>query len=188
MYLEAEKSLVHYGAYRNEPESDEHRKARELAEALGLPADNAGEGNYGSIEVVVHAGYWRKANHIHKWFVDNVQDGKDECQREYVSREDLKKLRDVCKLVADASELVDGEITNGYTLSADGGRNPIVEQGKVIANPAVAQELLPTTSGFFFGGTDYDEWYLRDVEHTIKVCEAALACPEDVDFYYHASW
>ena len=25
-------------------------------------------------------GYWRKANAIHKWFVDNVQDGNDDCK------------------------------------------------------------------------------------------------------------
>jgi hypothetical protein len=25
--------------------------------------------------VEVELGYWRKANHIHKWFVDNVQNG-----------------------------------------------------------------------------------------------------------------
>lgn len=29
--------------------------------------------------------YWRKANAIHKWFVDNVQEGNDNCQSYYVS-------------------------------------------------------------------------------------------------------
>ena len=48
--------------------------------------------NLNGAEVLLEVGYWRKANHIHKWFVDNVQDGKDECQDSYVSREDLKKL------------------------------------------------------------------------------------------------
>jgi len=32
-------------------------------------------------------GYWRKANHIHKWFVDNVQNGVDECLTYQVSIE-----------------------------------------------------------------------------------------------------
>ena len=36
--------------------------------------------------------YWRKANHIHKWFVDNVQDGCDNCAYYPVSNSDLKKL------------------------------------------------------------------------------------------------
>ena len=29
-------------------------------------------------------GYWRKANHIHKWFVDNVQEGIDDYREYYV--------------------------------------------------------------------------------------------------------
>jgi hypothetical protein len=46
--------------------------------------------------IEVEAMYWRKANAIHKWFVDNVQDGVDECQEHYVSREKLYELRDAC--------------------------------------------------------------------------------------------
>lgn len=43
-------------------------------------------------DVAVEFGYWRKANAIHKWFVDNVQEGKDECQEAYVEREDIERL------------------------------------------------------------------------------------------------
>ena len=31
-------------------------------------------------------GYWRKANQIHKWFVDNVQGGIDDCRPYPVSQ------------------------------------------------------------------------------------------------------
>ena len=55
-------------------------------------------------EVCVEAGYWRKANAIHDWFVKNVQDGEDECQPHYVSREHLEQLRSLCEQVwADPS-------------------------------------------------------------------------------------
>ena len=37
-------------------------------------------------------GYWRKANHIHKWFVDNCGDGVDECQDMRVSKEDIESM------------------------------------------------------------------------------------------------
>lgn len=47
-------------------------------------------------KVTEQVGYWRKANAIHAWFVKNVQDGEDECQRSYVSQEQLKALRDEC--------------------------------------------------------------------------------------------
>jgi hypothetical protein len=49
--------------------------------------------------------YWRKANHIHKWFVDNVQEGKDDCQTSYVSSSKLQELLDVCKQVVETPDL-----------------------------------------------------------------------------------
>jgi hypothetical protein len=46
-------------------------------------------------EVIVEAMYWRKSNQIHKWFVDNVQNGTDDCGHYWVSREQLAELRDL---------------------------------------------------------------------------------------------
>jgi hypothetical protein len=43
--------------------------------------------------------YWRKANAIHRWFVDTCQDGNDDCRQSYVSREQLQKLLETCKAV-----------------------------------------------------------------------------------------
>jgi hypothetical protein len=48
--------------------------------------------SYATVEV----GYWRKANNIHKWFVNNVQSGKDDCGNYCVNSDDLIKLRDIC--------------------------------------------------------------------------------------------
>lgn len=31
-------------------------------------------------EITEEVGYWRKANAIHGWFVDNVQKGNDDCK------------------------------------------------------------------------------------------------------------
>lgn len=44
---------------------------------------------------------WRKANHIHNWFVVNCQGGVDECQEVYVSREQLLELADLCERVVN---------------------------------------------------------------------------------------
>jgi hypothetical protein len=41
----------------------------------------------------------------------------------------------------------------------------LVERCKeVLAHHDNAVELLPTRDGFFFGSTDYDEWYFKDVQ------------------------
>ena len=51
-----------------------------------------------------------------------------------------------------------------------------------------ANELLPTQSGFFFGSTDYDEWYWEDVEYSIELFETVLKLPKEYSIYYQASW
>lgn len=51
-----------------------------------------------------------------------------------------------------------------------------------------AEELLPTQSGFFFGGTEYDEWYFKDVEETLSTLQDLLEEEGLGDFYYHSSW
>ena len=47
------------------------------------------------VNVEVVCAYWRKANQIHKWFVDNVQRGVDDCGNYYVSRDKLQELLDL---------------------------------------------------------------------------------------------
>lgn len=37
-------------------------------------------------------GYWRKANAIHRWFVENVQNGEDDCRDYFVTKEQLTEL------------------------------------------------------------------------------------------------
>lgn len=44
---------------------------------------------------------------------------------------------------------------------------------KVNKDHSKAEELLPTASGFFFGSTEYDEWYFKDVERSIEIFREA---------------
>jgi hypothetical protein len=50
-----------------------------------------------SATIQFRVGYWRKANQIHGWFVDNVQGGEDDCREYRVSREQLQELLQLCK-------------------------------------------------------------------------------------------
>lgn len=49
--------------------------------------------------IVEDIAYWRKANAIHRWFVNNVQEAKDDCKPYNVSIDQLKKLLELCKQV-----------------------------------------------------------------------------------------
>lgn len=135
-------------------------------------------------------GYWRKANQIHNWFVENIQNGVDDCNyHREVTEEDLHELLDICERVLNSCKMVNGKIQNG-TRYENGKMVPIMEDGKYVQDSSVAEELLPSTSGFFFGGTDYDEYYVEDIKHTIDVVTTVL---ETTDFdkqmvYYISSW
>jgi len=113
------------------------------------------------VTVQTTAIYWRKVNAIHNWFVNTCANGVDECQEIPVERGHLLALRDQVDLVIRKK------------------------------NPAVAQEFLPTTSGFFFGSTEYDEWYWSDMQFTLDELNRVLDETTDAygtDFIYQASW
>jgi hypothetical protein len=52
-------------------------------------------------EVKLQLAYWRKANQIHKFFVDVCGGGTDECQDIYVDRDNLKDLLEKCESILE---------------------------------------------------------------------------------------
>lgn len=145
--------------------------------------------------VTEEVAYWRKANHIHKWFVDNCQGGVDQCQESDVTLDQLEELLELCRRVLREIEVTDGEVYAGTTYYAGGRAVDNVAPGKVIVNKELAHSLLPTQDGFFFGGTDYDENYIADLEDTVRFLDPLLAlhATDDlsdavVSYTYRASW
>jgi len=60
---------------------------------------------------------------------------------------------------------------------------------RVIENKDLAAIHLPTESGFFFGSTEYDDWYYQDLTETIEIIDKALTLDQSQwDFEYHSSW
>lgn len=164
MYLYARKyvSGVDYSRTNDELVATPNPAYTSVINAVGLSAEELTD-DFPSVSVMVKVGYWRKDNQIHKWFVDNVQAGEDDCGEYRVSREQLLELRDVCRKVADDNSL--------------------------------AEELLPPQDGFFFGGTELDEWYFEGIKATISILDRILTNPKfddtgmfSWDFYYQSSW
>lgn len=150
MYLSTKRYM---SKYFDAADVDRIKQVNDIFGVVGIEDED-----YGAEEVKFRVAYWRKANAIHDWFVRNCQDGRDECQEAWVSREQLQELIDLCK--------------------------------QVIADPSKAEDLLPTRSGFFFGDTAYDDWYLGQLEYTVERFEKILADPAfaKADFYYQSSW
>ena len=104
--------------------------------------------------------YWRKANHIHKFFIDNCADGNDDCQEVYV------ELDTMFDLIKRLESVVEGKDDN------------------------LSHELLPTSAGFFFGSTEYDKYYYEECERTLTELQQLIDGDlyKGGDLYYQASW
>lgn len=103
----------------------------------------------------VHDAYFRKVNFIYAFFQDILV---NECC--LVRSSAIIELMDYCQ-----------DVLEHHKTDADGG-------------VAYAEANLPTQAGFFFGSTDYDEWYFNDVKdcwiqmgkllHSMKEGDAVL--------------
>ena len=125
--------------------------------------------SYAGISISYPVGYWRKANAIHNWFVQNVQDGRDECQKSYVSPQNLRDLREACKAVLAVEHRPE----------------------KVVMETAIEWGLAPK-GGFFFGSLEYDEWYFGDLRYTVETINRlenkGVFDNAWTDIEYQASW
>lgn len=119
----------------------------------------------GHASVELHVAYWRKANAIHGWFVREVMGGNDDCEKHFVPVQELRRLVALCEHLL---------------IARDGDE---------------AAELLPTESGFFFGSTDYDDWYWEGLTETVDQLKPLVdwfdsdSSNQHVwDVFYRASW
>lgn len=131
--------------------------------------------------------------------------------------EDLKELGDYIYKTNFKSSLIDNGFNyyqigyfrkfnalHNYLCDLDGGRDECQEielskddltdlLGVLIAvdkDHDKAKDLLPTQSGFFFGGTEYDNWYFNDVKDAMEMCWLFLKHFDfdKYDLIYQASW
>ena len=61
---------------------------------------------------------------------------------------------------------------------------------RIKANHELADQLLPVQPGFFFGPTEYDDWYFQYIDSAISQISKLDLGGEDrsFDYYYESSW
>lgn len=96
------------------------------------------------VEGEYEVAYWRKANQIREWFLNHIEEFNYDDNGEF------------------------------YTVTKELLEELIDDCKYVLNHHDQAEIVLPTSSGFFFGGTDYDEYYYDQLESTIKQCQEVI--------------
>lgn len=132
-----------------------------------------------------------KANQIHAWFVNNIQNGVDNNSYYFVTEDDFLELKDICEEVLEL---------NPYNLDKDSyllyySSNNLIEKGIITKEQYSKLEtelnkILPTKEGFFFGPIDYALSYFLNVKNTLEMLTKILdnADFENEVYLYHSSW
>lgn len=100
-------------------------------------------------------GYFRKVNFLMAFFAYYGN-----CEYKEIGRDEFKELVEKCTEVYRIGKANRDE---------DGWKGDLSEE----AIERVS-EILPTCSGFFFGSTDYDEWYFNEVGEVLSWAENVL--------------
>lgn len=136
------------------------------------------------IHLEFEAMYWRKASSIHKFFVDNIQDGNDDCKEYEVSKENIELLLNYCKKDVDY-------LNSLSTVDSVKQENSFTKEKytyKIYQDVDESKLNLTTQSGFFFGSTAYDEYYIDSLKKTIENIEKELPDFDKYEYYYQSSW
>ena len=160
MYFFARKTT-----YKSFSKWDEPDRANEVnyPEDLKTFSDYIYDRNFKSVqtETIYQIGYFRKFNALHGYIVKTFANGIDNCQAILLHKEDVEQIKKVLDDVLNAHQQVEK-----------------------------AKEILPTQSGFFFGETDYDEFYFNEAKVAADLMQSFL---DNFDFenyqlVYQASW
>ena len=178
MYLYAEKYVSSSDTFDKE-HPIMFKDIKKIAGLEQLPTPD-----FANILVKQLVGYWRKANAIHGWFINNVANGVDECQEIHLNREQLETLRSDCiKALANPDREYQIENNKVFYLLCD----YLNSLDQKITVDTYENPLKPS-AGFFFGSNDLGDYYYSQLEYTVDLITTLLENSDQLEFIYRASW
>lgn len=166
-----------------------------------------GESN--RIDISMGVGYWRKANHIHRWFVENIQKGNDDCGDYDVYVEDVEELYTKCMdilkrlhgkkftitdehrdFVMKYAEERGVEVEDTVTFDIEKMEKFYKDSNLRMYNREMetdeefeefCNDILPTQNGCFFGSTTVSWWYFDDIIKTVLIIDKMRRLAEEYD-------
>ncbi|WP_349535085.1 hypothetical protein [Leuconostoc citreum] len=64
----------------------------------------------------------------------------------------------------------------------------ITDIEQVLVDKALATSLLPTSPGFFFGSTDYDDYYFEELKDTLQYLKHNFEYDSDNEQLFYTEW
>ena len=122
---------------------------------------------------------WRYANAIHGWFIhhDVIKYGDNLIPGE-VTHEHIGELIDDCNTVINKYNEVKERLGNVPQITRENAGDFF----------DLAEEILPTERGFFFGSYDYDEYYISLLKDTVDQLTTVLETTTDDDTILYEAW
>jgi hypothetical protein len=162
MGLDQYLDKVKYFGYENSHYKNEKEKTKIIINGKKYPSD------IHSIKYSVTT--WRKFSALHKWMVDNVQEGVDDCKTYFVSRYLLKDLNNLLK------KTIEETVKNS--------RKYIQTENKDDIDKSIALKLFPPPS------ENIDDYYFEEVIRTQKLLQKLIDSHDFRiwDYYYDSSW
>lgn len=79
---------------------------------------------------------------------------------------------------------------NQYIVTKEKAQELMDTCKDVLKNKTMAENLLPTQSGFFFGDTDYDPYYFKELKRTVNTLKHVIKNWDSTNYryYYQSSW
>lgn len=189
MYMYAERYISSTDTF-DEQDPQKYKQILEIANMDNLP-----KGDLSNIYVKTQVGYWRKANAIHGWLIRNCADNIDNCEEFVIQPEQLIQLRDECVLALANRHNATKPIEADYVHKMKDGEDilKVIEKSmkrqsdRASKKGNVADPLEPI-EGFFFGSSEKDEYYYKDLEYTVELINALLPNIKSYSIIYRASW
>ena len=99
-----------------------------------------------------------------------------------------RKANQIHKWFSNLVDWNEKELINGFKVTKEQLRELVDCITRVLESKDLADDVLPTQKGFFFGSYDYDEWYFDELVRTKHDLEIELNKDSDEEYTYSASW
>ena len=85
-----------------------------------------------------------------------------------------RKANEIRNWIIDKTELEEDDNCKYIELSKKDLEDLREDCIQVLEDHTLAEEIMPTKSGFFFGDTNYDDYYFNSLGHTIRIINNIL--------------